>query len=161
MTARNTTARTTRKTRTAQAVEEAVIVEPIETNEPTSSTSSTHPAFERFAASYEELMTAFGAPSGRRLLASTVVAVVASFSVGWLLGKVALAAAVGAMLLSGWTFLFWLTLILGIVLAFMVAARAGNTAFDYIAGKKIDEHAARARNWVRGIFGRGNDAALA
>lgn len=115
-------------------------------------------AWTRFAAAQDELFAELGVPSGKRLLAATVVALAAGAGVGWLAGWVVSALTLGVLILTGSVFLGLTIYILGLIVAMALGAVAGKFAADYVTTGKIDEHARAVKGWFKGIFGRSDDA---
>lgn len=155
MTARkNTTARTTRNAKTDEAKlkAKATVID--------NDTGEVHEsAWTRFAAAQDELFAELGVPSGKRLLASVVVGLITSMSVGWIGGYLSSALLAGVLLLTGSAFLGWIVYLLGVVLALAAGILAGNFVANYVLSAKLDEHVRSAKSWVSGLFKRGgNDA---
>lgn len=116
-------------------------------------------AWTRFAAAQDELFAELGVPSGKRLLASFVVGLITSMSVGWIGGYLSSALLAGVLLLTGSAFLGWIVYLLGVVLAVAASILAGKFAANYVLSAKLDEHVRSAKSWVSGLFKRGgNDA---
>ena len=92
-------------------------------------------------------------PTGRQMLAGTVVTLLVSFAGGYGAGAIAGYVFIGAALLTGSMFLAYLSMIITLVVGVYLAAIAGSRAGAYVATGGLEAHAMKAKNWVTGLIG--------
>ena len=113
---------------------------------------------DELAGVWQELQTAlakvqktYGIVSWKRYMCAMLLGSVVSFGVGYLLGW-ALDILVTSVFLSGYAFLGWMLLIVGVILAITAGAWLGRKAFHYVASEHIDEHAAVVAAAIKAPF---------
>jgi hypothetical protein len=91
-------------------------------------------------------------PSGRRLLVGFLTQLAVGVVGGYAVGTVASYAMVGAVLFTGSMFLAWCAFILALIVGAYAVMIAASRTGQYVAGGKLEAHAAAAKSWVTGLF---------
>lgn len=98
------------------------------------------------------LTEGFDLPSWKRTIVSAIMGLAAAGGVGYLVGTIGGMLIVGAVALTGMMWLGWLIYAISIIISMWLGAKACGAVFGYIAGGRVDEHAAAVKNKVVGWF---------
>jgi len=157
--------RSTRTTKPAAAktvVEDAKIINDAEHTEAAHEAfeNEGNSAFERFRAAAEEYASSVNMPSGRRVVVSWILGLLAAGGTGYLIGSLvvpllnALFIAIAVTTTS--MFLAWIIYSLGVLAmlygAWKAGGYAGSKVFAYVVEDKYTEHFGVAKSWVKGLF---------
>lgn len=128
-------------TETAQASAEALGgAEPIR--------STTEAAFDRLNAAYQDVMASFALPTWKRTLVATVLSMLSAFGAGYLIGQVTGMLMIGALAVTGSSFLAWTVFVLGCVVAMYAGMKIAGKVATYVMTEQIDRDIASARDSV-------------
>lgn len=97
------------------------------------------------------LMEKFGIASFKRYFCALIASMFTSFGVGYLGGMVT-SVLYMALASSGWAFLSYIVLVVGIVLSIYAGVKAGQIVFNYIGLRQIDAHAAVIGSFIKGSW---------
>jgi hypothetical protein len=120
--------------------------------EPDGPAKARQEAWERFRAAQADLSAAFDVPSGSRVLLAYVTSFVASFGVGYLGGLIISMLTDLAVAATGFQFIGWIVLLLGVLLAVYASVAAGSFVFEVVSTDKVTRSISAARSWVTGLF---------
>lgn len=87
--------------------------------------------------------------SWKRQVAGLIVGIAMSMGAGYAIGYAAVALAVGAALLTGSMFVFYMIWILGILLAMYVGAKVSVFGYTKVVDKSIDRAWAKVTGWFK------------
>lgn len=91
-------------------------------------------------------------PTGRQMIAGSITMVIVSVMGTYSAIQIASYVAIGAALLTGSAFIAFLLSLLVVVAGIYAALIAASRASAYVASGKLEEHAARAKNYITGFF---------
>lgn len=97
----------------------------------------------------------------RERVVGMVLGLCVSFATGYILGAVLYAVTLAVFAGTASMFLALLIYALGLVLVAWAGGKLGSAVYEYVGTGAAREHGARAVGWVRGLFSRSDDAALA
>lgn len=161
----------TRSTRTTKPAAAKTVVEDAKIINDAEHTEAAHEAFEnegnfaferfeRFRAAAEEYASSVNMPSGRRVVVSWILGLLAAGGTGYLIGSLvvpllnALFIAIAVTTTS--MFLAWIIYSLGVLAMLYGAWKAGgyvgSKVFAYVVEDKYTEHFGVAKSWVKGLF---------
>lgn len=99
-------------------------------------------------------MTGIEIPSGKQLLAATVVGLAGGILGGYVVGSVASYVFAGAVLFTGSAFIAFIAMMLTFIVGVYAASIASSRAAMYVATGKLERDAVRAKDWVVGLVKR-------
>lgn len=94
----------------------------------------------------------FEMPSWKRLVMAWLASAVTAFGVGYLVGHVMVYCLIGAAVLTTSTFVAWLIVIIGFLIAMYLGAKASAYTYTKIVDKSVDRAYDSAKNWVTSFF---------
>jgi hypothetical protein len=132
------------KTQPAPAIES--VAEPIMT--PNDEASFSYMEFMRSMAS----MTGIEIPSGKQLLAATIVGLAGGILGGYIVGSLATYVFAGALIFTGSAFIAFIAMVLTFIVGVYAASIASSRAAMYVATGKLETDVVRAKDWVVSKF---------
>lgn len=155
----------TRITRTAKpAAAKTVVAEEAKVINDAEHTEAAHEeqtsAFERFRAAAEAYASSINMPSGRRIVVSYILALIAAGGTGYLIGSLVVpllnALFIAITVTTTSLFLAWIVYSLGVLgmlyAAWHAGGYVGKKVFSYVVENKYTEHFGVAKSWVKGLF---------
>lgn len=97
-------------------------------------------------------MTGIEIPSGKQLLAATIVGLAGGILGGYVVGSLATYVFAGALIFTGSAFIAFIAMVLTFIVGVYAASIASSRAAMYVATGKLERDAVRAKDWVVSKF---------
>lgn len=104
---------------------------------------------EKLASTLDELLAEMAYPSWKRVMAASVVGMIAACGVGYLVGMVAAYIVAGILAYTGLAWLAWVVYVLSILIGMIAGGRVGTAAFAFIADKRLDAQVTMVKDTMK------------
>lgn len=108
--------------------------------------------FARYAAAQEDMLRAFGVPSGTRAMVAFGTSMLVAAGVGLVGGALIDILVMGALTLTGSALLGTVIWVIGFVITVISGVHAASWAYGYIASKRIDAHYGAVKAFVANLL---------
>jgi hypothetical protein len=112
--------------------------------------------FARYAAAQEDMLRAFGVPSGTRAMVAFGTSMLVAAGVGLVGGALIDVLVMGALTLTGSALLGTVVWVLGFVITVISGVHVASWTYGYIASQRIDAHYNAAKAFVAGLLPKAN-----